>query len=302
MNTDHRRPLVAFVLVAMAGALVLLQGMPHAGSVPLAGAPSFRALFDLDPAHSEGSQWFPLQDGMQVEAADRVVSDALAPSLGVVDEILGGGLSDGDDGSDDASGSGSVATAAAPVPASAGDQGQATTPAADTESALVDEPRAGQADGGGAGFGAPGGSPGYGGGAGGDSDDAGGDFASPPADGGPAPSGPSADQPTPHSFKDVPDHAHPYGHGVEAKPGSGAGQAGPKSDHAKGGKDKGGKDKGGKDQGGKDQGPKSKDKGPKGKGDQGGQGGKDKGPKSQGGKGGGKAKAKAPGWVKGGPR
>lgn len=284
MNTDHRRPLVAFVLVAMAGALVLLQGMPHAGSAPLAGSPGVRALFDLHPAHSEGSQWFPLQDGMDLEAADRVVSDALAPSLGVVDEILGGGLSDGDDGSDDPAGSGSVATAAAEIPASAGDQGQAAPPAPDTESALVDEPRAGQGDGGGAGLGAPGGSPGYGAGGGSDDGDGGGDFASPPADGGPAPSGPSADQPTPHSFKDVPDHAHPYGHGVEAKPGSGAGQAGPKSDHAQGAKDKSPQSNGGK--GSKDKGPKK-------------QGGKDKGPQ---GKGGGKAKAKAPGWVKGGPR
>jgi len=297
MNMDHRRPLVAYVLVALVGAFVLAQGLARE-AVEFGPGPRISALVDITRTPSERAG--ELEDGYDLGLAPLVTTPPeeppfLAPSLDVVDQMVGGVDYSAEDpgttttaaavdepaagGSPDGDGSGQVVTASELVPTPG-------TGGAGSSQGGADGSRSGE-NGSGSGGG-----------------NGGGLFGTPPSDDGPDPAGPGSEgqpSPAPHSFDDVPEHAHPYGHHVGPKPGKPdqAGQG--KPDQAGQGKpDQAGQGKG-KD---KDKDAKGQGKGNKGAKGQGNKGGKATNGKGGEGKGHGKrtSKAHAPGWVKGGPR
>ena len=269
MRIDHRRPLVAYVLVTLACAFVLAQGMRDFPS--LGPGPSVGAFSDDTMTPSEASDRVidptvigALPEPEVVDDDEEEEGTSLSPQFDAVEDFLETPLFPGDT-TDDSSGT----TAQQPVVA--GTQLLAGA----TNASLVGN-GGGSGPGGGDNDGGSGGLP--------DPDvGAGGGFFNPPLGGpgdgdgdGEAPGGGNASGPVPHVFDHVPDGGHPNGL-VGPPPGNGDGNGGGK--HNDGHKDKGSKDKGSKDKGSKDKG--SKDKGSKDKGSKD-KGSKDKGSKDRG--------------------
>jgi hypothetical protein len=200
MNPSHRRPLVAYVLVTLAGAVVVAQGLAGMGLIP----PLLSPRLEFDASVQEAAPGLSIQAAPPAESADGV-----QPQVG--GDILDEGVNLDLDAFQTAPSSVDAPSLAGPVVSAAPEP--AESPAGTIRSGLVGGGGAGDADDGSKGGPGPG--------PGGDVDDPvfGGPSLSPPGGGDAVPGDDGGDggddpvDPLPHDFDNGHgnDDTHPYG-------------------------------------------------------------------------------------------
>ncbi|MEJ7796316.1 MAG: hypothetical protein WKF50_12255 [Nocardioides sp.] len=295
MRTDHRRPLVAYVLTALACAFVVAPSLDF-GDLGIGPKPTFSAFSDTMMTPSEAAEEvidptdFPPDPDSELVEPVAEDEDTFVPDLDAIEDFLGGpvfGAEDADPGTTadevgspapDPDGGGTQLVAGPPQTVlvdSGGSAGGDSGSSGDGDAAAGGPSDPDFSDGSG-GFdgvppsdGGPGTSPGVGGPVTSPGDGGGPTGASNGADGPEAPgpengNGNGNKNPAPHSFDHVSPGAHPYGHVGSPPPGNGSNGNGSNGNGSNG---NGSNGHGSKDQGDQSHGPQ--DKGRPGKGPQG---------------------------------